>query len=177
MTRHVPWRLLSLLGLGLVAAGGGFFTVKAIGRSKMRDVMRAAFKRYSLPANWGPALSEKESGSDSAALNMTGADAKRGGAWGATQITMLTARAFGYSGPMERLRTDPEFAAEMTAQMVKTGFAERGGTIYRYGPPASIEAMAAVWNAGRKLDDPNLPSVVVTKYIPALKKALSEVAV
>lgn len=77
---------------------------------------------------------------------------------------------------MRRLIEDPLFAAELTAQMVKDGFAERKSMVFHYGPPRTIEEMASVWNAGRKLDDPDLPASVKTSYIPGLQAAEKRLA-
>ena len=162
----------AVLVLGALAAGGAAVVI-TWDKRRMAAELRAAFERHGLPGAWGEALGRKESDLDLRAVNLTGPDGARGGSYGPTQISAQTARAWGYSGSMERLRTDGAFAAELTAQMVAAGFAERAGNVYSYGPPASLEELGAVWNAGRAWTDPKLPASTRTKYVPKLRAALA----
>jgi soluble lytic murein transglycosylase-like protein len=140
----------------------------------VRAALEAAADRYGLPREWLVALGATESGLDLTAVNQTGSDAARGGAWGPTQITAQTARAFGYTGPMENLTRDPVLAAELTAQMVYQGFAEHHGKGYRYGTPQSFEDMIAVWNAGVPFSDLPQDGSTLLSYYPRALEALSE---
>lgn len=164
-----PWVLLALAAAvfaylaGWGSSGSAGLTTIAQGavallpgRDGVRQALRAAAVRYGIDPDWLDALGWQESRWNAAAVNNTGGDAARGGSYGPTQISATTARAFGYQGDMDAL-SDPSLAAELTAQMVSQGFAERSGVVYRYGPPASLEQLAAVWNAGRLDTDPALP--------------------
>lgn len=116
-----------------------------------------------MPADWGEALGRVESSLSLGATNHTGPDGKRGGAWGPTQITEKTARAYGYTGPMERLTTDLNFAASFSAQLAAAG------------SPGTIEDLGAWWNAGRRSFD-SLPENHRTRleYVPRLVDALTD---
>lgn len=142
-------------------------------RERVRSSLRAAAERHGLDPDWLDALGWIESRWDGSAVNMTGGDLARGGAWGPTQITATTARAFGYTGPMEALTEDPDQAAELTAKMVEAGFAERAGKVYFYGRPTSADQVASVWNAGRLPGDPTLPGMTVG-YMSRLAMALND---
>lgn len=169
------WLLIGAL-VALLVFGGGWMAVKAKDRAETARFLRDAFRSKGLPEEWGEALGRKESDLDPSAVNLYGSDGERGGAWGPTQITAVTARAFGYTGPMERLIEDTRFAAKLTADMVAIGFAERHGETYFYGEPDSIEQLGAVWNGGRASDDPNLPRSTRFTYIPSLIEKLMEVS-
>ncbi len=159
--------LWAALGVVALAVLGGSAAVVVLDRKTVAKMLRDAFERHGMPGVWGEALGRQESGLSWSATNKAGADGARGGAWGPTQITATTARAWGYTGPMEDLARSPELAAELTAQMAAGGFAERGGRTYSYGTPDTFEQLCAIWNAGRTLDDPNLPSSTRDRYIPS----------
>jgi soluble lytic murein transglycosylase-like protein len=152
-------------------------------RKSVADELRAAADRYGLPGDWLVALGITESGLDPGARNLTGPDADRGGAWGPTQITARTARAFGYTGPMEALTTNPALAADLTGNMISQGFAERSSNpaapesgpfkVARYGTPATFEDMIAVWNAGKPFDALSDTSSTLASYYPRALSALA----
>lgn len=152
--------------------------IVALDKRKMAGLLRAAFERHGLPPAWGEALGRKESNLDSSAVSPKGAaDDKLGGAYGATQITAELLRQFG--GPsVAELRRSPELQAETTAELVDQGAALRridgAWSIVFYGPPASLEDMGAVWNAGVRTFAELGPSHVTrAKYVPALRADLA----
>jgi hypothetical protein len=154
------WILVAVL-VAALALGGGAAVV--ISRAELARVLREAFARYKLPAAWGEALGRVESNLTMAAKVLTGSDGARGGAWGPTQITERTARAHGYTGPMDALTEDPALAAEWTARIAAAG------------RPATIEDLGAWWNAGRTTFGA-LPAdhVTRTNYVPRLVAALGK---
>jgi hypothetical protein len=174
--RRLVLVLLVLLVLALSA--GGTAVVLTLSERKKRNakLLRDAFERRGLPPAWGEALGRHESGLNDQATNLEGPDGARGGSFGMTQISERTAQAFDVALSGAMLLASPQLQADVTAAMVAAGFAERGGKTYRYGPPASIEQMAAVWNAGRLYTDPQLPASVTkskTGYIAKLRGALA----
>ena len=135
-------------------------------RERIKAAMRGAAERYGIDPNIPDALAAVESGYDMGATNQSGPDGARGGAWGPTQLTERTARAYGYAGPMDALTTDPELAAEWTARIL----AARPG-----GPPPDIGAAAAWWNAGKR-DLSLAPDSTRTVYYPRALAAYNAAA-
>lgn len=147
-------------------------------QKKFADALAAAFTARGMNPRWGVALGLQETRLRPL-INKSGPDGARGGSFGPTQISMKTARAFGFNDPMETL-LDPVAAANLTADLVQNGFAERtvGGVsqVFYYGIPQTPEQMAAVWNAGRLDTDPDLPTVTAGEYIPSFLDFLGKVA-
>lgn len=101
------------------------------------------------------------------AVNTSGPDGARGGAFGPTQITDRTARACGYKGPIMALTRDPLLAAKWTAKILRA----RPG-----GPPESLGDAAAWWNAGRvSMDKVPAGNTARTKYFPRLVAAYDKI--
>jgi soluble lytic murein transglycosylase-like protein len=136
-------------------------------RRKVRLALRAAARRHGIDPDIMDALGRVESGWNLRAVNLSGPDGARGGAWGPTQITARTAAAHGYSGPMSAFTTDPDLAAEWSARIM----AARPG-----GPPRTVEDAAAWWNAGRA-SFASLPAGHITRedYAPKARAALAQV--
>lgn len=132
-------------------------------RRKVADALWRAFEGAGLPGAWGEAIGRVESGLSMAARNLSGTDGARGGAWGPTQITEKTARAYGYTGPMDALNRDLDLAASLSAKIAAAG------------RPMTIQDLGAWWNAGKRTFDA-LPAdhVTRTSYVPRLLAALSE---
>jgi len=167
-----PRRIPIGLAIGIAAGALAFYLMIYRPRRSVQDALEAAAARYALPPEWLVALGITESELDLSAVNQTGPDADRGGSWGPTQISAQTARAFGYTGPMEALTRNVELAADLTARMINEGFAERGGQVYRYGTPSSFEDMIAVWNAGRPFADLSASGSTMIDYYPRALRAL-----
>lgn len=161
MTR-AGWIALALVAaLLMIGTGAAVF----YDQKQVADALRDAFERAGLPGAWGVAIGQVESRLSIRTVNMNGPDGARGGAWGPTQITERTARAYGYDGPMEAFTTDLALAAEWTA------------TIASAGEPRTIEDLGAWWNAGRRSADSLPPDHVTrTRYIPRLVAALERIA-
>jgi hypothetical protein len=180
----MPRRIPTALALGIAAGLLAFYLMIYRPRQTVKEALTAAAQRYGLPPEWLVALGITESELDPSAVNQTGADADRGGSWGATQISARTARAFGYTGPMEALTTNVDLMADLTAHMVADGFAERSNRpdapesgpfrVERYGTPQSFEDMIAVWNAGRPFASLPAGGSTLTDYYPRALAALQE---
>lgn len=180
----MPFALLALLLVGAaawLALYGGrntAFLPSSVGdavsallpdRERVREALRAAGDRYLSGYNsawpaWLDALGWVESRWQLDAVNRSGADGARGGAWGPTQITEKTARGVGYTGDISQLAADPDLAADWTAKIM---LARPGG------PPRTPEDAAAWWNAGRTSFD-SLPEDHVTRtdYAPKFLAAI-----
>jgi len=137
----------------LLAWGGDVMYTKM----QVADALRSAFEAVGLPPLWGEALGRTESNLRATAINNTGGDAARGGSYGATQISQKTARAYGYTGPMENLLTDLNLMASLSAKIAAAG------------SPMTIEDLGAWWNAGHRTFD-SLPADHITRtdYVPKL---------
>ena len=135
--------------------------VVTIDRDKMAALLRQAAEARGIPGDWAVAIGIVESNLDPNATNLTGGDLARGGAWGATQITLKTAQAYGYTGTGPELLADPARQAELTA------------TILAAGNPQTIADVAAWWNAGRKSLS-SAPAVTQNTYAPRLAAALDQ---
>lgn len=145
---------------------------KPFPRPVVRRALRSAAIKYGLRPDFLEAIGKVETDWQSNLVNQTGPDAKRGGAWGVTQITERTARAHKYEGPMAALLYDPELAAEWTARILSDAH------------PTTLADYVAAWNAGRydaDRDDDNdldeLPQGHPTRehYLPRAVEALSYV--
>lgn len=155
------WIVLGVAAAAL-AVGGTVVTVKITdARKRVRQLLRDASTRWGLDPDYLDAIGYVESRWNSNATNMTGSDLARGGAIGATQITMKTAQAHGYTGTWQELLNSPEDQAELSAKILAAG------------DPQSIEDAAAWWNAGRKRAS-QLPigHVTARDYIPKAQAAL-----
>lgn len=177
-------RRSELLTLAALAALGlAFYLMIYRPRQDARAALEAAAARRGLPPSWLVALGLTESELDPSRTNLTGPDGERGGSWGVTQISARTARAYGYTGPMRALLENVELAADLTANMIADGFAERSSnpaapesgpfSVYRYGTPATFEDMLAVWNAGRPYSSLPAGGSTLVKYIPKALEALA----
>jgi hypothetical protein len=177
-------RLLLPLGLGALALAWWLMVIVPR-RRDARAALEAAADRYGLPREWLVALGETETRLDPSQVNRTGPDGERGGSWGVTQISARTARAFGYPGPMEDL-LDPVAAAELSAQMIAAGFAERSSNPadpeagpfrpVNFGMPQTFEDMLAVWNAGRRYADLPADGSTLVDYIPRAQGYLASLS-
>ncbi len=141
-------------------------------RDRIRRALRDASASYGLDPDYLDAICYVESRWRMNVTNMSGNDGGRGGAWGPTQITETTARAFGYAGDMAALLSDPDLAASLSAQILSAG------------NPADFAEAVAVWNAGRYgadrngngiLDPGEAPASTVNTYWPAALEALAVV--
>jgi hypothetical protein len=130
----------------------------------IRAALRVAFEARGMPARWGVSIAVAECGSRVLKMdlrNLTGRDGARGGAWGPTQITELTARAHGFTGRMESLTQDVELMARWTACI-----ASRGNC-------AGILDLGAWWNAGRRVEQLS-PRSTAWVYLVRLIRAYSQ---
>jgi soluble lytic murein transglycosylase-like protein len=167
----LAWLIAAAAAL-LLLGGGAAVVVTLSERDRLRVALRAASARYNLPPEWLDAIAKVESSWRMGLVNGTGADGKRGGSWGPTQISQKTARASGYTGPMEAIRDDPEVAAEWSARILAAS------------SPRDFADAVAAWNAGKyhadanqdgELDAGEAPSITVDDYWPKATAALAYV--
>lgn len=142
-------RLVLVLVVLLVLAGGSgaWLVTRAEERRRVRVALRDAAERAGLEADFLDAIGMVESRWRLAAVNQSGPDGARGGAWGPTQITERTARGHGYTGPMEAFTRDPELAALWTARILRASANRR--------PLLTLADYVAAWNAGKDDADRN----------------------
>jgi hypothetical protein len=170
------WVIVGALVLLLAVAGGAVVYSK----DQVAKALRDAFEAVGLDGDWGVALGETETHLTMGAVNDTGGDHLRGGSYGPTQISTQTARAYGYTGPMEALTTDLQLAANLSAKIAAAG------------APDTLEDFGAWWNAGRRSFDAlpltapvydkdgkvvgSQPHPTRNVYVPALVKAYERIA-
>jgi Tfp pilus assembly protein PilX len=159
--------IIVLAIVAVLVLGGGTVALVAIDKRRMAALLREAFRKAGLPPEWAEAIGRQESGLVSTAVNRSGADGERGGAYGATQITWRTllAHAGGeVSFSPDEFLSRPELQAEWTARIMAAG------------APQTIEDAGAWWNAGRKrFADLGPTHVTRTTYVPSLVKHLAKV--
>lgn len=157
--------IISLLVLTMAPQIGGRIYALFPSRKKVREALRRESIAGGLNPDWLDAISMHEGPYWKLnAINLTAGDAARGGAYGPTQITTKTARAYGYSGDMEAFRKDANLAAKWSVIILKAG------------NPKSFADAAAWWNAGKRRFSDLAPNHVTrTKYWPAVEKTLAYV--
>jgi hypothetical protein len=131
-------------------------------RAATRATLRTRFTDKGLNPDWIDAIAYVESRWNPNAVNKTAGDLKRGGAFGATQMTMQTLREMGYTGTEEEYLADISLQGFYSAQyMAKSN-------------PATFHDACAWWNAGRKTYDA-LPEGHRTRvdYVPKADNALA----
>lgn len=134
--------------------------------TSVRKALRNAAKKYGVDPDLADALGKTEGPNWKLNARSTHpADEARGGSFGPTQISTMTARAYGYKGDMEDFRKNAGKAAEWTARIL----AARPG-----GAPTTAEETAAWWNGGAT-DLSNAPSSTQDSYYPKLLASLSYV--
>lgn len=107
---------------------------------------------------------EVESGWNPRATNLSGPDAARGGAFGLTQMTLRTARAFEPSITGDEL-LDPNTNLRIAGLLLAEN-ARRGSPMW--------PDVAAMWNSGRRFDE--APEVTRYKYVPKVLAAANRYA-
>lgn len=118
---------------------GGKVAVDTVEEMGLRERLRQAAERLGIPAEWLFGMARIESNWNPDAVNNAGPDGARGGAWGLLQITLKTARSYGFAGEPEGL-LDPATHIELAEVYISS----RPG-----GVPRSLADLAAWWNAGR----------------------------
>lgn len=155
-----------LLVVAPLTAGAAIVLPKVITEEqrRIRRALREAASKHGVAPDIVDAIGYVESRWKMGAVNKSGADGARGGAWGPTQITERTARAHGYTGPMEALTQSAQLAGEWTARILK---ARPGGV------PKSVEDAAAWWNGGKVSAAVLAPTHMTRRdYIPKALAAL-----
>jgi len=168
LVRGVPtWALALAVAVLVLVPGGAAVVLLSMSeeQKRVRQAARVAAGDYGVNPDFVEAIGYVESRWRMAAVNKTGSDGARGGSWGPFQLSAMTARAYGYTEPMEQLLTNPDLAAGLCARILS----ERPG-----GPPASLEDACAWWNAGQtsatKLGQSH---VTRTDYFPKARAALA----
>jgi len=121
-----------------------------------------------LGANVDPAILlgiiKVESNWDARATNLVGPDGARGGAYGLTQMTLRTARAFDPDVTGEEL-LDPVVNLRFAGLLLAENRARAG---------ADWRDVAAMWNSGRPFD--SAPEVTRYRYVPKVLEAANRYA-
>lgn len=136
----------------------------------LRPIIAQAFSHVGLPPTLGLALARQESDFRVDAVATHPADIARGGAYGALQMTLKTARGLGYQGPPEGLLDATEnarWAAELCAQNAKRTKAPIGSQDWVYD-------LAAMYNSGRPFA--KAPEVTRKDYAPRVWSFYKEYA-
>lgn len=157
-----------LLFLALAGAGGAAVVVTTTEQQrKVRQAARRQAARFGVKPELLEAIGYVETRWRLGLVNRSGADGERGGSYGPFQLSEKTARAYGYTGSMDAIKSDADLAAEWAARIL----AKRPG-----GPPATIEDAAAWWNGG-KTSAAALGAKHMTRvdYIPKAQAALAKV--
>jgi hypothetical protein len=178
------WRLALYVALVVLLVPGGILSgVWLMNEAQKRRAVRQALRKWAEMMNLDPdfidAIGKVEGPNWNLGARSTDPrDEARGGSFGPTQISEKTARAHGYTGPMEALQRDPEVAAEWTARIMRAGVDAN---------PAGMNTLAdyvAWWNAGKvnadRNDDDDLEEMrpghpTRETYLPAAHAALDYV--
>jgi soluble lytic murein transglycosylase-like protein len=178
------WGNRPLFAVGLLGVLGlAFWKRRAMGatafisHAQEEKVIRRTFADYAeqggLNADFVLSIVKVESDFRMNAVNKTGRDGKRGGAWGPTQITEKTVRALGYKGLMEAFTKDVNLAALWTVKILNDS--------RKRMPLTTLADYVAAWNAGKDDADKNndgeleelSPEHLTRKdYLPKAKLAL-----
>ena len=118
-------------------------------------MLAQAFAAEGLPPEWGPAFARTESGFVADARATARGDALRGGSWGLTQVSYLTAKSLGYQGLPQGL-IEPQLNAALAAKLCKKNMADYHVT--------SLQDVAALYNSGHRYA--NAPASTRTIYVP-----------
>ena len=110
---------------------------------------------------------KRESNWDPNAINNTGGDAARGGAYGLAQVTLKTARALGYQGDPQGL-LDPETNLRLAARLHKSN----SQLLSSNGGLSQIEDVISRYNSGKAFA--NAPTYTKDVYVPGVKRALDQ---
>ncbi len=137
-------------------------------RARLLALYDEIFPRYGLNPKWGQsiALWENRGVLDPSRVNMTGGDAKRGGAWGLNQITLQTAREHGFTGDPKEL-LDPRKNVEWIARILSAPIDKHGK---RRDKPKTLQEAASMWNSGTYPQDGDTPQVTLNEYIPGVER-------
>lgn len=118
-------------------------------------ILVAAFVRQGLPPEWGVALARQESAFVATAINNSTGDASRGGSRGLCQMSLLTARGLGFTGPPEELM-NPICNADLAALLCKE--------ISTRLKTTELGDVAAAYNSGKVLA--KAPASTRNVYVP-----------
>lgn len=103
----------------------------------------------------------KESNWNPSAINDTGGDAKRGGAYGLSQMTLRTAQGLGYKGDGQGL-LDPETNVRLAARLHKAN----ARLLSARGDLSQLEDVIARYNSGKPFA--NAPTFTKDVYVPGV---------
>jgi soluble lytic murein transglycosylase-like protein len=167
--------VLAFIGAGLILATrspssspqtGGSPAPASVSSSQYLGMVQATALTYGLNALWVQAIIMTEqvdpSNWDANAVNQTGGDAARGGAYGLMQITLQTAKGWGFAGEPSQL-LDPQTNLTVGCKGIAVG------------PHDSFDDVCAVWNDGIPFAqlDPN--GLTATSYVPRANGFLTQI--
>lgn len=130
-------------------------------RAELEELVRDAASRAGVPFPVLAAIVDIESSWNADAKNLTGGDAARGGAYGLSQLTLRTARAFDPNVTPEQL-LEPGKHLELAAKLM-------ADNARRSRDPKDL---AAMWNSGKVFD--KAPEVTRERYVPRFLAALAK---
>lgn len=141
-----------ILALGALGVGGWFLydwlrtlmarsvpVPSSAGQATLYEVLRRNGEPMGVPLAWMIAFAKHESNLNPNARNCTGNDGAQGCAWGMGQVTLDTARGYGFTGEPEQL-LDPDVNAHFMAVKLADARARWGD---------SLPDAAAYYNSGR----------------------------
>lgn len=123
------------------------------GRVHWESLIREIASQFDLPAAYFFATIRAESNFDPNAMNLTGGDLARGGAFGLGQMTMRTARSLSFTGTAQDL-LDPRTNLELVAKLHRANGA----------PNADPRDVFSRYNSGKSLA--RAPEVTRLNYVP-----------
>lgn len=146
MTRRELY-IAAAIAAGLLLGGGTVAISVVEEKRRVREALRKWAILGNLDEQFVQAIGYVESRWRMDRVNMSGADGARGGSWGPTQISELTARGHGYAGAMVEFTRDPDLAGKWTSIILN---AHR-----RRAPIVTLADYVAAWNAGKDNADRN----------------------
>ena len=156
--------LLVALGVGAFMLLSGKKKPSGAGKrskAELEPLVIEAAARAGVPAGVLEAIVDIESNWNPSASNRTGGDEARGGAFGLTQLTLKTARAFDPRVTPDDL-LDPEKHLAIASKLM-------ADNARRSRDPKDL---AAMWNSGKVFD--KAPEVTREKYVPRFLAALTK---
>lgn len=139
----------------------------AANKNQYGPIIRKAFVDLGVPAEWGMAFADWESGHtfDPNLKTMTGGDGDLGGSYGFLQMSFATAKSLGYTGEPAGL-CDPVTNSTLAAKYMLY--------LQRHFVSSDLKDVAAGYNDGRRYDDPHLAPVTKNVYVPNILKLAAQ---
>jgi soluble lytic murein transglycosylase-like protein len=134
---------------------------------KFLPLVRRVAKEVGISEALLAATIARESNWNPRAVNDTGGDARRGGAYGLAQMTLRTAQGLGYQGDGQGL-LDPELNVRLAARLHKAN----GRMLSARGDASQLEDVVARYNSGKPFA--NAPTFTKDVYVPSVIAKIKE---